>query len=198
MKVVSFIEEIDNISPSLVEDQTKIDYINQLEDYIFSEIVEEQKSIQLDLVKDKNSYDLPDIKFNDILKVLVNNNEYKKMFLADNDPSSYFENGDKFGINPIPSESATNGITIIYRNKPTIKTYDNVTSDELTIVSKFGIRFKELYTNYLLYKICIDTEEFGKANNYIALFNEALANFSGWYYDNMPNVTIIKRARRWR
>lgn len=198
MYVEVLLQKIDNISPSIVDEADKIDWINQLEDYVYSEIVEKQKSTSIDLVKDQDSYDLGNIIFNDILKVEVNGAEYKRMNLKDNIPSSYFQDGDNITINPIPDKSNFKGIKIIHKDKPTPKELETSATDKLSIVKDFGLRYEDLYINYILYKICISTEEYGKANNYISLFNQDLADFSGWYHDNMPNTTIIKRARRWR
>lgn len=198
MNVEIFLQELDDIAPNIVDDGDKINWINELEDHMYSNIIEEQKSTYIDTVKDQESYDLPGIKLNDILKVIVGNIEYKKMTLSENEPNSYFQDGMKLGLSPVPTNDVIQGIKLIHRNKPTLKTRDTSATDELSIVKDYGIRFKNLYKYYVLWSISIENKEFGEANNYSVLYNEALGEFTGWYYKNLPNTTAIKRKRSWR
>lgn len=65
--------------------------------------------------------------------------------------------------------------------KPEIKTLENATTQSLSLMD-FGYRWLQLYEYFVYAQISILKEEFGKANNYIALYNSLLDDFLAFYF----------------
>lgn len=77
------------------------------------------------------------------------------------------------------------------RYKPTVKTLENAEEEELSLLA-FGIRWQLLYEYYIYAQISLLKEEFGKANNYIALYNSLIDDFLAFYNSR------YKTERKWR
>ena len=77
------------------------------------------------------------------------------------------------------------------RYKPERKTLETSTEDELSI-EVFGYRWLLLYEYYIYTQIALLKEEFGKANNYIMLYNTMLDDFFAFYNSR------YKTDRDWR
>lgn len=110
--------------------------------------------------------------------------------------------------NAIPESSFVNWINIledsIYstyvvdKDKPNEKLVENIGRDELAIEKDFGLRWRLLYEYYLYAQICILNEEFGKANNYLMLYNNTVDEFTRHYYANVDNAVRAKRLKNFR
>ena len=77
------------------------------------------------------------------------------------------------------------------RYKPTRKKLETATEDDLSI-EVFGYRWLLLYEYYIYTQISLLKEEFGKANNYIMLYNTMLDDFFAFYNSR------YKTDRDWR
>lgn len=77
------------------------------------------------------------------------------------------------------------------RDKPELKTLELAETQELSL-EKFGYRWIAMYEYYIYSQIALLKEEFGKANNYIALYNSLLDEFFAFY--NSRYIT----DREWR
>ena len=77
------------------------------------------------------------------------------------------------------------------RYKPELKTLDDAEMQELSLET-FGYRWIIMYEYYIYAQISLLKEEFGKANNYISLYNSLVDEFFSFY--NSRYVT----DREWR
>ncbi len=77
------------------------------------------------------------------------------------------------------------------RYKPEFKTLDEAETQELSL-EVFGFRWVIMYEYYIYAQISLLKEEFGKANNYISLYNSLVDEFFSFY--NSRYVT----DREWR
>ena len=66
------------------------------------------------------------------------------------------------------------------RYKPELKTLATAEQDDLSI-KVFGTRWVIMYEYYIYAQISILKEEFGKANNYIMLYNGLMDDFFAFY-----------------
>jgi hypothetical protein len=66
------------------------------------------------------------------------------------------------------------------RYKPTLKTLDEAEISRLNL-QDFGYRWLLLYEYYIYSQIALLREEFGKANNYIMLYNSMRDDFFAFY-----------------
>ena len=109
--VQQFITELDAQKPQKYDNSIKVNWINEVEQNLYSKIIEEY-------IKDDTQYantstfpldikqtDL-DIEFEDIRKVYVGGIEYSKMSLAYTPDGSYFKNDEKLDISQKTSESS--------------------------------------------------------------------------------------------
>ena len=81
--------------------------------------------------------------------------------------------------------------------KPEPKTLEGIGTEELSLMS-LGYRWYVLYEYYILGKICVYREEYGKANNYNALYNANMDDFIMWYYPNRSNPVRDARMTNFR
>ena len=83
------------------------------------------------------------------------------------------------------------GLSERERYKPELKTLENAEMQQLDL-EKFGYRWIIMYEYYIYAQISLLKEEFGKANNYIALYNSLLDEFFAFYNSR------YKTDRDWR
>ena len=83
------------------------------------------------------------------------------------------------------------GLSERERYKPELKTLEKSQEQELEL-EQFGYRWIVMYEYYIYAQISLLKEEFGKANNYIALYNSLLDEFFAFYNSR------YKTDRDWR
>ena len=72
------------------------------------------------------------------------------------------------------------GLSERLRYKPELKTLATAEIDDLS-VAVFGYRWLVMYEYYIYAQIALIKEEFGKANNYIMLYNGIMDEFFAFY-----------------
>lgn len=83
------------------------------------------------------------------------------------------------------------GLSERERYKPEEKTLENAEIQELDL-EKFGYRWIIMYEYYIYAQISLLKEEFGKANNYISLYNSLIDEFFAFYNSR------YRTKREWR
>lgn len=83
------------------------------------------------------------------------------------------------------------GLAARERYKPIIKTLEAAEETELSLMA-FGSRWIILYEYFVYAQISLLKEEFGKANNYIMLYNSMLDDFYKFYNSR------YQTKREWR
>lgn len=183
--VQQFITELDAQKPQKYDNSIKVNWINEVEQNLYSKIIEEY-------IKDDTQYantstfpldiqtDL-DIEFEDIRKVYVGGIEYSKMSLAYTPDGSYFKNDEKLDISQRPASPVN--VSIVYRERPTIKTVDNIATDNINLPDQHI----KIITYYCFQQIHLLNKEYAEAQNWIALYNDAVADFIQWYSERKAN-----------
>lgn len=91
-------------------------------------------------------------------------------------------------IDPFISED---GLSERDKYKPDLKTLDLADTQTLAL-EEFGYRWIQMYEYYIYAQISMLKEEFGKANNYIMLYNSLVDEFVALYFSR------YKSERDWR
>ncbi|HYE12253.1 MAG TPA: hypothetical protein VEF53_18945 [Patescibacteria group bacterium] len=182
--VQDFIADLDAMKPNKYSPAIKVGWINEIEQSLYTKIIDEYK-------KDSTTYatanlaafplaigTAPSIQFEDIRKVYVGGVEYSKTTLAyDTTAGVYFKNTDKLDINPRPVAPATVAVTIVYRERPVIKTVPLVASQYISLPDAFI----KIVTYYCFQQIHLLQKEYAEAQNWMAMYNDAVADFVDWY-----------------
>jgi len=183
--VQQFITELDAQKPQKYDNSIKINWINEVEQNLYSKVIEEY-------IKDDTQYanvsvfpldiktDLG-IEFEDIRKVYVDGVEYSKMSLAYTPDGSYFKNDEKLDISKRPTGPVN--VSIVYRERPTIKTVDTINTDKINLPDQHI----KIITYYCFQHIHLLNKEYAEAQNWIALYNDAVADFIQWYEERKAN-----------
>jgi hypothetical protein len=183
--VQNFITELNAQKPSgeKYSDSIKVNWINEVEQNLYSKIIEEyikdsseytnagQNEFPLDITGDLG------IQFEDIRKVYVNNVEYSKVSIAYTPEGSYFKNDGKLDINPRPSGGTTVNVSIVYRERPSIKTTSNIATDKINLPDQHI----KIVTYYCFSQIHLLDKEYAEAQNWLQMYNDAVADFVTWY-----------------
>lgn len=86
---------------------------------------------------------------------------------------------------------------ILDHEKPEPKTLEGMGVEKLSIL-EFGYRWLLLYEYFILGQICLSIEEYGKANNYLMLYNSLIDEFVQYYYPKLPNTVREDRLKNFR
>lgn len=198
MIVSTFLSRIDNKLDNVIPEEEKISWINELEQQIYSDLVEEYTVEKDDLVAAQTTYSLGDYPVSDLVKVEVNGTEYKPTYPTYTPDNTYYhQNGDIILANA-PSTDAPDGLTLYFRSRPELKTVEDKDTQKLQLLEDYPYHFVSLYENYLLQKICTRKLDYAMANNYAMLFNETYRDFVIHHYATSPRVVARKRRATWR
>lgn len=196
MYVAALISSIDAKLPNSNTDQDKVDWINDLEQKVFCEVLNKQVEVLDDLVAEQAGYTLATGKiFEDILKVVVDGAEYYLSSPKEHTAYTYYDcNDGKITLDPVPDEAVTDGLVIVYRYKPTLKTVANKATDVLSLPDNYI----NLYRFYVYSMISAMRKEFGEYNNWSMLYNQEMSNFMLWANKNTPLDGAADNLKRWR
>jgi len=198
MKVIDMINMINEIIDNMISNDSKVVYINELEQLFYQDVVLELDEIITDLAAEQSEYLIPDpYRFEDIVKVTVSDDVYLKTTALDKDINEYYKTSGGFSITPTPENAEVDKLEIVYRKKPVLKTTDNIQTDDCQIMKDFGERWGTLYQYFLKWKISIDLKEFAEANNWAVLFEEEKGKFYKWYQSAQPNLSNRTVERDW-
>jgi hypothetical protein len=81
--------------------------------------------------------------------------------------------------------------------KPTLKTLQTISSDELSLL-QYGYRWVTIYEYYIYGQISLSYQEFGKANNYFMLYNSMIDEFVQQYFPILDNTIRTDRLKNYR
>lgn len=195
MKVGDLITSVDSKYSNTYVDQDKVDWINKLEQKLYSDFILLQKEDKMDLVADQAEYTLTGYSFDDILKVEVNGTEYNLSSPSYYTVNTYYRQGkdEKVTLNPAPNADATDGLAIVYRWKPSLKTVLGKATEELELADQYA----DLYRYHIYAEICALRKEFAEYNNWMILFNTELQDLLIKMGNTAPPDARAKNAKRW-
>lgn len=184
MKASELISLVDANMDNIYSDQAKVTWINTIEQELYKTNIEEQRSTMIDLIKDKKIYDLTNepFTFEDIKVVKINGVEYAQRNLDQLTYNSFYKEGKNLVIYPTPNRDLSEGMEIIYRYRPTLKTVDGMQDEDLSI----EFPYIDIYEYYLYSKICMLNDEFGKANNWVSAYNQRVDDYLLYVQKNKP------------
>lgn len=183
MKVKDYLETFHLENENPFDNKVLLKYINAVEQNL--DIVKDYRTQTYDMVKDRSQYELPEgVSFDDVYCLRVNGRLYKKVDVREYQKfyTFWFEGG-KLNIYPACSKNKEGGIKLVYKYRPIIKHIENIETDDLYLPD----RWIEIYDYYLLSKLAYNRKEFGEAQNHIAMYNAAVANYAEWWENNRPS-----------
>lgn len=198
MTIQSFIALLDGNIDNIATTATKVKWINEVERYVYRNVVYDLGRLTIDTVVGQTAYELTGFLFEDIERVKVNGVEYTKMSLLNHSANTFYKANGEFTIDPAPLVAIEDAIEIVYRKVPTAKTTAGVATEKLSLVEDFGEEFENIYEYYCASQVYILRNEMDMANNFSRLYEAALSAFSIWYMKTIPNVVAVERTRNWR
>lgn len=195
MIIKDLIQKIGRLYPHTFLEQDILDFINEVNDIIFSEVIENLNKVTLDLVEDKTDYEIPEGISPELVKLVkINDTKYIKTSITSRESLGFSLIGNTLSLNTKPSMSKLNGLELIYRAIPEHHLAENKDEDEILI----PIQYSTLYEYYSYFKLSILNDEFGKANNYTILFNELLEDLRFYIMQhNSTNDSKEEIESRW-
>jgi len=192
MKASEMISRVDSQQPNSIAPEHKINWLNDLTNAIYTDLIKEYGHTIINTVANQSEYAMADFIFEDIERLRVGTQEYKKMDIFQHSSGSFYKSNDKLALDPIPSLS-NQVIDIIYRKLPTEITQDSIDDYELPLPQ----RFQKLYEYYLKYNMLLQQREYGEANNYMTLYNSEYDRLAIWYGNAMAKSGAYKTLSRW-
>jgi hypothetical protein len=177
--VANLLTEVDRQMVNIYTDEDKVGWINEVEQQVY-ELLNEYSVDTITTSSANNSLTGKVYDFEDIRKVLVGGVEYSVSTLNYNDVYSYYKNGTNLSINPAPTGSVT--MVVIYKEKPTVKTVANKSTDKLNI----PLSFDKLYKYYIFSQMCNRDEDFNKGADWLNQYNAVVQDFLSWYASITP------------
>jgi hypothetical protein len=196
MTVQELITSIDSKVPNSFTSQDKVDFINELEQSIYYDIVKKFVSNKIGLTADVSSYDYPTgVTFEDIEAVLLNDNELKKLVIRQKFKHGYFDDGGKLALYPTPSmtdDVESPSLEVISRFRPTKKLIGNIATDTLVLPDVYA----DIYRYYIYSQIAYLRENFAVGDNWARKYNARIGDFTIWYDNHRPKE-YLKQKSRW-
>ena len=187
MKISEIIQRADAMVPNTIANELKVDWINDVERYIFGELYQDMRSDVQDVQYGQASYDMNGYRFSDIKDVYVNGIRYAKMG-ANNYLTrrySYYDKDGSLNIYPETSSDVSGGLKVFYLYCPPDKTIDNMDAD-LGLTGIYD-NHKDLYLFYLMAQITYAQKEYEDYNNHSLRFNREVLNFQAWVRRTQPD-----------
>lgn len=193
-KVAELINEINEQVSNVYSDATKVSWINEVEQELYSDVIEDytehvftvadaeaDSPIALSYLDGGNTVTFL---FEDIRKIEVKHGtgkyeEYSPTSLAYVPESSYYKINEKLGYSD-PKDN--DSVKVIFRRLPATKLVANIASDFLSLPD----RFLKLYKYYAFAQILLLKKEYTESNNWIQLYNAGIEDFRLWYFENKP------------
>lgn len=170
----------------IVNDQTIIQFVNEVDGSVHYEIYKEKTSVDFALVEGQSEYNLPDgVVFDYIDQIYVNDESLQKIDESYKNTTGFLKGStsSKVRIYPVPNDSDETGetnLTIVYL-KPYVKhtsLFDTVFVDS---------PHDKMYYEYLSAKIGLFKEDTETFNNMITLYNTSKAEYTAWYNERHTN-----------
>lgn len=117
--------------------------------------------------------------------------------INNNMPNDINESSFVNWINILEDTIYSKFIKIAEKPTPKIKKVESLATDELYLFN-YGARWVLMYEYFIYGQICILNEEFGKANNYLMLYNSLIDEFVQYYYPLIENTVRDSRMRNFR
>lgn len=163
-----------------------IDWLNALEQLLYSEVIKEQGRITIDSVED-GCIDIEDkkIRFEDIHAVYADSTQLIKSTVASGVifPNTYFKEDNKLMLN---IDTAPDSVDVVYIVRPELKTTDNISTTNVML----PIEFIELASAKLrgeAYKLANEGE---LAAMWLNDYNILLETFKAWISQRQPSFGL--------
>lgn len=218
MKVKTLIDDVFAKIDTTATESDMLEWVNELERNLYRSALMERVVDGMDVVGNAPAYSLSAVTyaFEDIITMTVCDVQYTRAPsvtsesvdplgpytpspVLSEDAYTYAKYGLGFKLTPSPATSVENGITIYHYKIPTLKTSDNMATEDLSIIADFkAYEYIDLYRYWMYRKACLANREFGDANSYGVLYNEMEDAFWTWYMRNQARDTAAFRKTRWR
>lgn len=184
MKVSEFIAKLDRLMPNTFGTEEKIDWINYVEEYVFTTIIKKLLKVEIPLKADVASYAMEGYKFDQIEAIHVDDVPYAKRAENNYIERSFYLSEGKIALCPVPVRDGE--MKVFYRYLPTPKTVAGAAEEELEILS-YGNQFLDLYLYYCFSKICWFQKEYEEYNNQAVQYNVILNDLSKYIFHHERN-----------
>jgi hypothetical protein len=195
MTVQALITSIAGKMPNTLVDQDYLDFVNELEQAVYSDTVKEFTGFDIALVSDQAAYDFPTgYTILDIEAAFLNDIELAKLDLRQYQKKGYYSETGKLTLYPIPSQTDAEGeesLHVVCRTKPAVKLIANITTDALLLPDAFI----DLYRYYIYSQIAYLREQFTTGDNWATKFNAKMSDFKIWYENNRPKKRVTYKKR---
>ena len=193
MKVGTLIALVDSEYSNTYTDTDKVNWINKIEQKLYAEFIKLQKEVSIDLVEDQADYALTGYDFEDILKVTVNGTEYDLSSAMMHEANTYYQSGNDAEIilDPVPDAAVVDGLIIVHRYKPTLKTVAGKATEDLELSDQYV----DIYSYGIYAKISALRKEFGEYNNWMMLFNREVEDLLIKMGNTAPRDNREKQAK---
>lgn len=194
-KVSELISEIDEQVSNVYSPATKVSWINEVEQELYSDVIEDYTEHVFTVTNADTDSPIAlsyadgtatiTFLFEDIQKVEVKHGngkyeEYSPTSLLYIPIYSYYKTGEKLGYSD-PKDG--DSVKVKFRRIPATKLLANIANDYLNIPD----RFLKLYKYYIFNQILLLKKEYVEANNWITLYNAELEDFTKWYLEHKPS-----------
>lgn len=194
-KVSELIAEIDEQVSNAYSDSTKVSWINEVEQELYSELIDDftehvftitnvDTEIPIALSYSDGASTVKFV-FEDIRKVEVKHGtgkyeEYSPSSMLYIPSSSYYKAEEKLGYSDPKNGDS---VRVKFRRIPAVKMVSNIDNDYLNLPD----RFLKIYKYYVFSQILLLKKEYVEANNWINLYNTELEDFRLWYLEHKPS-----------
>lgn len=189
MKISEIVQKADAMVSNIIGNDLKVDWINDLEHYIFGELYKDMRCDAQDVKYGQTAYDMNGYRFSDIKDVYVNGIRYAKMG-ANNYKTkrfSYYEKGGSLNIYPETSSDVSGGLKVFYLYCPDEKTVDNMDAN-LGLTGIYD-NHKDMYLFYLIAQIAYAQKDYDEYNNHSLRFNREVLKFQTWASKTQPDTS---------
>lgn len=199
MKVAELISNVKEVTNSTVSDGVLLDYINQIESEIFTDVIEEYRRTWVECKEGKDIV-LPSFKY-EIQEIEVyrdkDGDSIDIIDWIDGDYDIFSDTDNQSDGYTISNKWGNCFIKLIYRYVPKRKKLKDIDTDTLDIL-RYGDRFYGIYEHHLKHKLYMAVEEYQQANNEAVLYNDEIAKLKKYALDNHYNKIIKKVEGKWR
>lgn len=189
MKVSEILSNVDELCPNAFSNKMKIGWINDLEKYLFQEVIKDIHEHVQNLVESQAAYDMDGYTFAAIKDLYVNSRRHTKKGINNYESQyySFYEKNGKINLYPVPTTSVTDGLKVYYLTLPTDKTVSGASQEDLALTGIYD-NCKDLYQFYVMAQIAYHQKEYDDYNNHSLRYNRELLNLQSYLRGTQPDT----------
>lgn len=172
-----------------ISDAVLIQLINEVDGYIFCNILKQQSTQNISLVQNQSEYTLSTgVNFDHVDQVYLYDNPLFKIDQGFKDTTGFYKGStnNKIKIYPVPTASDAVGVTnltITYLNQFTRYT-------ALTDYVLVNAPHDKMYYEYISAKINLFNENMSSYNDMVTLYNASMLDYKAWYEERYTNRKV--------